>query len=103
METQPIQSISGSVPVTEVTESLSAPKSAPKAAESFENIFSSFVHQSNDSLMSADSLLEGFADGSQDLHHVVLETVKADLNFRLFLEMRNKLTESYQELSRMQF
>ena len=103
METQPIQSVIGSVPVTEVTESLSAPKAAPKAAESFENIFSSFVQQSNNSLVSADSMIEGFADGKQDLHHVVLETVKADLNFRLFLEMRNKLTESYQELSRMQF
>jgi len=42
------------------------------------------------------------ATGEGELHQVLLGLGKADLSFRLLLEVRNKLTEAYQELSRMQ-
>src|SRR6476646_3684548 len=37
-----------------------------------------------------------------DLHQVTLAVSKADLAFRLFLEIRNRLTDAYQEIMRMQ-
>jgi flagellar hook-basal body complex protein FliE len=39
---------------------------------------------------------------AQDVHSVALAVAQADLSFRLILEMRNRLTEAYQEVMRMQ-
>ena len=44
-------------------------------------------------------LVTGEADNVQD---VVLSVAKADLSFRMLVEIRNKLIESYQEIMRMQ-
>lgn len=37
-----------------------------------------------------------------DMHHVVLEVARADLAFRLLLEVRNRLSDAYQEVMKMQ-
>lgn len=39
---------------------------------------------------------------AESLHAVSLAVAEADLNFRLILELRNRLTEAYQEVMRMQ-
>jgi len=41
------------------------------------------------------------ADGTGQLHDVMAQIAKADLSFRYLLEIRNKLTEAYQEISRL--
>jgi flagellar hook-basal body complex protein FliE len=46
-----------------------------------------------------DNLLSGNLD---NIHNVVLDTAKAELSMQMMLEMRNRLTEQYQELMRMQ-
>lgn len=48
---------------------------------------------------SIDSLLNGNLD---NIHNVVLESAKAELSLQMMLEMRNRITEQYQELMRMQ-
>lgn len=40
------------------------------------------------------------AEGKGELHDVMAQIAKADVAFRFLLEVRNKLTEAYQELSR---
>jgi flagellar hook-basal body complex protein FliE len=45
------------------------------------------------------SLVQGRTD---NLHAVTLAVAQADLQFRLILELRNRLTEVYQEVMRMQ-
>jgi len=40
--------------------------------------------------------------GKGELHEVMAQLAKADLAFRFLLEVRNKLTDAYQELSRLQ-
>jgi flagellar hook-basal body complex protein FliE len=51
----------------------------------------------------ADRAIEGLASGEvKDVHDVMLAFTKADLSFRLMLEVRNKLVEAYQEVARMQ-
>lgn len=70
----------------------------------FGKILMGVVQDANENLQNADQALVDFSNGTtDDVQAVVMSTVKADLSFRFILEMRNKLTESYQELSRMQF
>lgn len=53
--------------------------------------------------VAADKSVLDLASGKiSDLHGVTLAVAKADLAFRLFLEIRNRLTEAYQEIMRMQ-
>ncbi len=40
---------------------------------------------------------------SQDLHETMLSIQKAEISFRLLMEVRNKLISAYEEIQRMQF
>ncbi len=52
----------------------------------------------------ADQAVRDLAMGQTDnLHSVLLECAKADLSFRMVLEIRNRLTDAFQEIMRMQF
>ena len=48
---------------------------------------------------SVDSFLAG---DSEDLHEVALKTQRAELSFEMFLQVRNKVVQAYQEVMRMQ-
>jgi flagellar hook-basal body complex protein FliE len=51
----------------------------------------------------ANAAVENLTLGQTDnLHGVMLSMAQADLSFRLVLEIRNRLTEAYQEIMRMQ-
>ena len=39
---------------------------------------------------------------AQDLHTVSLAVAQADMSFRLILELRNRLADAFQEVTRMQ-
>jgi flagellar hook-basal body complex protein FliE len=52
---------------------------------------------------SASRGVEAFLAGEGgELHQAVLATQRAELAFELFLEMRNKVVQAYQEVMRMQ-
>jgi flagellar hook-basal body complex protein FliE len=38
-----------------------------------------------------------------DVHSAMIAVEKADLSFQLMMQVRNKIVEAYQEISRMQF
>jgi flagellar hook-basal body complex protein FliE len=42
------------------------------------------------------------AGEGEELHSVALATQKAELSFELFLQVRNKVVQAYQEIMRMQ-
>jgi flagellar hook-basal body complex protein FliE len=51
----------------------------------------------------SDQSVRRFAAGEDvDLHTVMLDIQKAELSFRLMLEVRNKLIDAYHEVIRMQ-
>lgn len=57
----------------------------------------------NDLAQQADTLASRAATGEDvDLHELVLSMERAGLGFQLALQVRNKLVEAYQEISRMQ-
>ena len=76
----------------------------PNSSESFSDLISNVLQEANLDQQRADAALHGLATGQVDnIHSVVLSVAKADLSFRFLLELRNRLTEAYQEISRMQF
>jgi len=69
----------------------------------FVQMISDLVGEANASQVSADQSINDLVAGRTDnVHDVVLSLAKADLSFRMVLEIRNRLIESYQEVLRMQ-
>lgn len=51
----------------------------------------------------ADLAINALATGdSQNVHEAMLAVSKADLAFRMTMQVRNKIVEAYQEVMRMQ-
>jgi flagellar hook-basal body complex protein FliE len=78
--------------------------SAPVAGGSgFAQVLQGVIAQNTQATAAADGAVTALATGqAQDLHSVSLAVAQADLSFRLILELRNRLTEAYQEVQRMQ-
>ena len=93
----------GAVDVTRVKSLLEqaqqgARGSAPASpAEAFADLMKSTSKEQQ----GAQKAFEQFAaEGKGELHDVMGQIAKADVAFRFLLEVRNKLTEAYQEISR---
>jgi flagellar hook-basal body complex protein FliE len=46
---------------------------------------------------------EMLQNGGHDLHNVMIAVEKADVSFQLMMQVRNKIINAYQEISRLQF
>jgi len=82
-----------------------APLGAPAktAASGFQDILKDAIKRVEGSRAAATTAVEQFITGeNQDLHSTVLATQRASLDFDLFLQLRNKVVQSYQEIMRMQ-
>lgn len=76
------------------TEGSSAPQNA------FMDVFNSI----NQDQHSAQNAINDVVSGkTNDVQAVVMQTVKAEMSFQMFMEVRNQMMESYNELLRMQF
>lgn len=52
----------------------------------------------------AENKVGALLDGSgMDVHSAMVAVEKADLSFQLMMQVRNKIVQAYQEISRMQF
>ncbi len=70
----------------------------------FAELVEDFVKQTNDAQLSSDSAISDLVEGkSTDVQQVVMAVANAEMSFQLFMEIRNKLIDSYNELTRMQF
>lgn len=86
---------------------LAPPSASPPPVQaggtSFGGIMDSLLSNAADSHQGAQAALRSLAVGETDnLHSVMLRMAQADLAFRLVLEVRNRLTEAYQEIMKMQ-
>ena len=69
----------------------------------FQSVLESMIGQSEQSRAAAQSSVNNFlAGGNEELHSVVLASQRAELEFDLFLQVRNKVVSAYQEIMRMQ-
>ena len=97
------------VPVTSTPTPLAGPQGAGTAQPStsqvnFGELVQGLLKDTNAQQVQADVALRQLVSGeTENIHGVVLSAVQADLSFRLAMEIRNRLVESYQEIMRMQF
>lgn len=70
---------------------------------SFSEVLSSALNKLNETQGRADNLsLELLTGEVQDIHQVTIAMQEAKLSMQLAVEVRNKVIEAYQEISRMQ-
>jgi flagellar hook-basal body complex protein FliE len=69
----------------------------------FSDLVSQFVSQTNQDQRDSGSSLESLIKGeTNNLQGVVMSMAKAEMSFQFFMEVRNKLIDSYRDLMRMQ-
>ena len=68
------------------------------------NLFEGILEQANVDQKNSDKAIKDLIEGKTDsVQEVVMTVAKAEMSFQMFMEIRNKLIESYNELMRMQF
>ena len=80
-----------------------APTATPARGASFANVLQDSLKQVNALQNEADQAIESLATGGPaTLHDTMLAVEKAELSFKLMMQVRNKIVEAYQEILRMQ-
>jgi flagellar hook-basal body complex protein FliE len=81
---------------------LTAPASGSQGA-SFNDTLSNAINEVESSRSSANQSVGQFlSGGGDDLHSTILATQRADLEFQMFMQVRNKVVSAYQEVMKMQ-
>jgi len=66
-------------------------------------VLGQFLNDASGQQAHAEQAVQSLAAGRADnAHNVMLSMAKADLSFHLVLEIRNRLSDAYQEIMRMQ-
>lgn len=96
--TGPSLPISGTIPLPQPI------RPAGEAARSaFQEAFAGAIQQVESLGQQASASVERFLSGEgEELHNTVLATTRAELSFDMFLQMRNKVVNAYQEIMKMQ-
>ena len=69
----------------------------------FENLLLDSMKEVNNLQMESDKLIQRLATGDvDDISEVVLASSRAGVAFNMLMEVRNKLLEAYQQISRIQ-
>lgn len=73
------------------------------SSRNFLDILKEKLDAVNDKQITAENTTESFIKGEEtDIHKVMLNTEEAKMSLELAVQVRNKMVEAYQELSRMQ-
>ena len=92
-------------PISMITVPQTAPAaaSAPGGDGSFQSMLEGMVGRVEESHAQASQAAQNFlSGGDQEVYSVALAAQRADLQFNLFLQVRNKAVSAYQEIMRMQ-
>ncbi|PSH03042.1 MAG: flagellar hook-basal body complex protein FliE [Acidobacteria bacterium] len=74
------------------------------AAGGFANALGSAIQQANNLQATAEQKVTDLLSGKgQEVHEATLSVQRATLAFDLLLQVRNKVVNAYQEISRLQF
>jgi len=98
-----------SSPITPI-QMINVPQIAPADAVSgaggtgaFQSMLEGMIAPVEQSQAQAHQAVQNFLNGGdEELHSVALAAQRADLQFNLFLQVRNKAVSAYQEIMRMQ-
>jgi flagellar hook-basal body complex protein FliE len=79
-----------------------APQKAGKQGGGFAEQLKDAINSTNEVQVQADQAVEQLHSGQGgSLHEVMLSLEKADISMRLFVQLRNKAVDAYQEIMRM--
>ncbi len=79
------------------------PASRTSKTDTFRNVLESAIDRVEQSRTVAETKANAFVSGEgEELHSVALATQRAELEFDLLLQIRNKVVSAYQEVMRMQ-
>lgn len=73
------------------------------AGQSFGDALKESMNEVNNMQLDADKSIEALVSGeNKDIHGTMIALSKADLAFRMTVQVRNKVLDAYQEVMRMQ-
>ncbi len=88
----------------ELPELLQTTRDTGGKASDFGDVFTSAIREINTLQADADGKIAGLLGGNEgDVHSAMIAVEKADISFQLLMQVRNKIVNAYQEISRMQF
>ena len=74
-----------------------------KSSGDFSGVLERLVGEVDSLAKDSTAKLEGFVEGRvENVHDVMLAMTRADLSFRMMLEVRNRLVDAYHEVMRVQ-
>jgi flagellar hook-basal body complex protein FliE len=80
-----------------------AAPSAPATGIEFARIFDREMSQVNGDISAAETAMRDYAEGKPvELHDLMIRLERARVSVQVFVQVRNKIVESYQDLMRMQ-
>src|SRR5580693_9737351 len=69
---------------------------------SFRDVLSSAINEVEGAHNAASQSVEKFLSGEgEDLHSTILASQRADLEFQMFMQVRNKVVSAYEEVMKM--
>lgn len=78
------------------------PAGQPAGGDAFREVFNNAIRTVEAAGSDASASIGRFLSGEgEELHITILTTQRAELSFEMFLEMRNKVVNAYQEIMRM--
>lgn len=73
------------------------------AGGAFQSILSEAVGRVSETQQTAQNTVDRFMAGeNEEVHTIALQTQQAELAFDMFMQVRNKVVQAYQEVMRMQ-
>lgn len=82
----------------------SSPSAEPKESKGREDFLKTLeeaIKEVNRLQLEADEAVKELSLGKGDLHETILALEKADISFRLMMQIRNKLIRAYEEVMKM--
>jgi flagellar hook-basal body complex protein FliE len=81
-----------------------APAGIDDAGSGFGSVLNQAIDQVSQLSNNSDKAVSGLVQGNrQDIHNVMIAVEKADVAFQLMMQVRNKIVNAYQEVSKLQF
>lgn len=98
--------INGFAPSSDIFKTMSVgekSKTNEVSKNSFGDVLKNEINNINDKQIASEDITQRFINGENiDVHNVMIAGEEAKLSLQLAVQVRNKLVEAYQEISRMQ-
>jgi flagellar hook-basal body complex protein FliE len=95
--------ISSFVPNTDIFKNVGSSAVKSNTEKDFGSVLMDNLNQINDQQIKADSLTQGFISGDgTNIQDVMTSTEEAKMSLELAVQIRNKIVDAYQEITKMQ-